>query len=994
MSRMLVGNGLTDRTAHPVARWLIGGLAVLLGCLPVWGQETAVTVLADFESSTVAARIGDTHAVAPGDCRVRNVAIPARGQGALSVEIGATQPRVAVVVDLVFREPMRFSQANRIAAYCWIGDAPIGVAFRLRDSAGQLFETPAQNVTLPNRWVEVASDLTPTALERLQGSTALTFPVQLEALRIVTTRQGRQTVVIDDLQMEHRVAAPDLVAGTFSFDEPTRFYEPGSTVRAAVVLENRSRQVALNTTVKLAWTRADGSVLQTQQANISLPVSGIDYRSTRKLDFSQRVTDAGLYRLVAEVHAPGWPTTNVFETTIAVTPSNRRVARGRSTFFGVRTNLLREPLQDQLLEISVARDMGVNLLALDVPWETLEPKRGNFDFDTLATPLQTIIQRDMAVLLVLTEPPDWVPTDPQERLLAISDALSATLTRFGAGLRNVLVTRETLGEDDPAAHAASLDAIRARLLQRHPDTVVYGPLLVIDSAAQLDIGTLRSGAPDLPRVFQTRGDTATALRDLEAFQARTAYRWQSQDLWLHHAAAVSGTGQTADAEAVLRHYVAAAAAGVGGLLWSDLRDDDNDPARPAQQRGLIRRDFGPRTTMIGYASTAGLLTGLRGTGPVPGTPEGFDSALFVGSTQQIGVLLPPANRILPAVLAPFSSAAGTFTVTDFERRAVPVLTSSYPTLFVTAPRPLFVVLTLERAQSEPHLTLRKPWLRAPSIVFAGENTGFNVELDALQELRRSFLQVRLGREAPIEASFQSASLSANAGDTLTQRITLAPRAEQRFEHVELTLRASIEGQTVEVPLTVRPLSQVRALTAETSLSDPRYRLDALAPVAAGLRPTAEVTLHAAFKGDRLLLAWRIKDDRLIPFAVDENGRTRGDFILVGLAREGHPQHTEARLTVAGTPSILAVHGTPSALLADWRITAEDAPDGFRVVQLNLPISHEFGKPWMADDRLLIATTYSDDDADGFPAVRLHWGRGLDGTGVTTGFRWAVVKNER
>ena len=51
--------------------------------------------------------------------------------------------------------------------------------------------------------------------------------------------------------------------------------------------------------------------------------------------------------------------------------------------FGVYANLFREPIVDQTLEIAVARDLGVQLFALETPWSAIEPKPGASEFRVL-----------------------------------------------------------------------------------------------------------------------------------------------------------------------------------------------------------------------------------------------------------------------------------------------------------------------------------------------------------------------------------------------------------------------------------------------------------------------------------------------------------------------------------------------------------------------------------------------------------------------------------
>ena len=411
---------------------LLATAAIPLHARPGAPTESAVTVLADFEDDSVAASIGKVENVLASDCRTYRNSIPARGQGCLGVDIGATARGVTVVCDLVFREPMRFERAARIAMYAWITEGEFELAFRLRDANNQLYESQPQNLTLHNRWARISAALAPKKLRRLVGTEPLALPIEVVGVRLSTNRLGRQTVLLDDLQIEHPVAPRDLIHGEFELDESTHLYAPGSTIKAAVVLENQSREKELVISVELAWKRPDGTVFAEQRSSVRLPNSGSDYRSYRRLDFSQRIRTPGLYQLVAQARASGWSAPNTFETTVAITPSNRRLARGRSTFFGVRSNLFREPQRDQVTEIDVARDIGVNLLALDLPWSHVEPKSGTFELAWLESVVRAVTQRDMAPMVVITDPPAWLPADlagRQERVTSLLQTLIAHVRR-------------------------------------------------------------------------------------------------------------------------------------------------------------------------------------------------------------------------------------------------------------------------------------------------------------------------------------------------------------------------------------------------------------------------------------------------------------------------------------------------------------------------------------------------------------------------------------
>ena len=957
-------------------------------CGPAWGDEPAVTVLADFEDASVAARIGEVRNVLASDCSAARAPIPARGQGSLTVEIGATARNVSVACDLTFREATRFSQADRVGTFCWINEGENGIAFRIRDARGKIFETPVETVRLAHRWVYVAADLQPDKLQCVRGTEPLTYPIEIQGYRLTTDRLGRQTVYLDDLQVEHRVRPQDLIHGVFEFNEPTRIYEPGSAIAAAVVLENRSREKALSLAVDLAWMGPDGTVLQTQRADVSLPASGTDFRSHRKLDFSQRIREPGLYRLVARARASGWNSPHTVETAIAVTPSNRRVSRGRATFFAVRSNLLREPELDQMLEISVARDIGVNLLALDAPWRLIEPKSGAYDF-TLLDPVIAAVTKDMTAMLVLHERPDWLPADSGARPEQLAQLIIALSNHFGDRLLRYQLDAELLDRPTVLDQLELVRAVRTRVGQPCPKAEVLPPPIPVgDSGPPFDLAGFARDNPGFPLGFQTSGDATVSLRQLQAFRVRGRFEWQSSYWWEHDAEPLGGAGHYSDAEAVLRNYVAAATAGIGSVVWFDLRDDDNNPSNPAAMRGLVQRDFSPRTGLLGFASAAGVLTGCLCVGTVAGTPDAFDSALFVGTNRQVAVLLPQPNCVLPAAVTPRSGKPGQFSVQDFERRERPMLTSSAPPLVPTIPRPLFVTLTFKQTQSEPQIDLARPWLRVPATVFCGSNTRFTVELDALRALLRSYLQVRLPKNAPLESSVSAQALRGPVGETLRQEVRLTAKPGDSFDQAELTLRISLEGDTIELPLTVRPLTDVRPLAPGDEITNPTYRVAELA-APPKQRTTTKATLHCAYTRDALALAIIVDDPRLVPYAVDKSGADTGDQLLLGVAHEGENSLAQVRIMPANAPplTLQPLHTTTPQQIDGWRCDVVAGKSGPRTYRVTIPLRAFGDRALASGDRILLSLRYVDDGADGLPPVPLTWGAGLDGSHSTSNYEW-------
>ncbi|MBU0638220.1 MAG: hypothetical protein KKB50_05085 [Planctomycetes bacterium] len=985
------------RTAAARDWWRLLPLLTLLTALAplpttslCYADEEVVTILADFEDASVAATIGDVQGVSAADCAARlQLNPPAIGYSCLGVNIGATVPRVSVACDLRFRVPTRFEQAERVATFCYIDHDALELTFRIRDALGQVFETTTHTVAQRIRWVRVAAELSPRQLRRIQGSAPLAWPIEIQGYRITTTRIGRQTVYLDDLQVEHRVAPVDMIRGHFVFGEPTRMYRPGSWVNVQVVLENRSRKRTIRPSVELAWTRADGSVLQTQRSSVNLPASGEEgYRSQQALDFAQPLERPGLYRLVARVRAADWRAPNVFETAIAVTPNNRHLPRGRSTFFGLRTNLLREPRTDQLLEIALARDLGVHLLAIDMPWRLIETKPDHYDFEPLDPLIEAITSRNMAALVTLTEPPAWLTGTPQAFAERRTKLLAALARRYNERVSYYQLAEDTLPEAAPADRNAALETLQQHLRTLSASVSLIAPAHRVSATDDATAAPL-TAVPQAQYLqsFATSGDAAIALAALDAFAQARGFTWQRSDWWEHSAEPLVGAGHFYEAEAVLRHYVHAAASGAGSVIWFDLRDDDNDPANPGAFRGLVRRDFSPKTPLLGYATTVGMLTGLRYAGPVLGTPREFESALFIGGDRQVAVVLPRQNELLPAVLAPIQGVPGVLTALDFERRPQPLLRSDAPPLLPTPTRPVFITLTLENAQPEPQLALARPWLRAPARVFCGTDTEFTLEIDAPQPLRRSYLQLQLPPHSPVQSSFSARSLSAAAGETLQHviRLTSPPGAE--FDQTQLDLRLSLEGRALSIPIEVRPLSMVQPFAPGTEITDGTYRLGKLAADTEG-EPSATATVFAAYEPSKLHLALAVMDDRHVAFRSESVERSRGDEFLCGLAVPGQAGRTAARIVPTSSGATLdPVYGTPPQALRGWRCTTNEAQTGQPHVYRLTILARLLGqKSLTAGTRVLVSVIYRDDDDNGLPATLLNWGGGVDGGRSTEDYR--------
>ncbi len=954
----------------------------------VTADELAYTVLADFEDDSTAASIGAVRNVLAGDCKLTRESIPARGQGCLALEIGATRADASVVCELRFRKPVRFARAHRVATYCWINSGSFDLAFLVRSANGKPYETAPQRVADLHRWGRVSAPL--NSLTPVRHKAPLAWPIEFTGYRVTAHNLGKQNIYIDDLLIEHEVPSHELVRGEFELDEPTHIYEPGARAGVAVVLENQSREQALSLSVELAWTRPDGTVLERQRSAVTLQPSGEDFRSRRNLDFTQRVSEPGLYRLVAKARSRGWRAAQQFETAIAVTPSNRQLSRGRSTFFGMRSNLLREPAIDRALEVQLARDMGVNLLAIDAPWRRLEPKSGTFELGSLLATIDAIIERDMAPFVVLTDLPDWAARDPARRRAQLATLLTQLAERLGQRVERYLITDSVLSSTETGASLALLQELSETVRAQHDFVTLYPPVIDVTRAGLArEVADLVKRDPEATLVFATSGNSHDALAQLEVFRQSGGFLWQPSHCWWHDAAPLGHAGGYLDAEAVLRHYVGAAVAGVGTLIWSDLRDDDHNPADPIDMGGVVRRDFSPKATLLGYVAAAGQLTGYRCIGPVTGTPAAFESGLFIGSNRQVAVLIPQANQVLPGLLSPDRLAAGEFDVLNFERQRQPLLRSAAPPLVPTGAHPLFVALNLREPQPEPAMRLQPPWLRVPRTAFCGVGERCSVRIAAPFALTRSYLQVLKPDDAPYESSITTQTLAAEANDELTVDIALNA-LEDHFERSDMTLRVAIEGRRFDVPIDVRRLRTIPRMAVGDRLSEASHCL-AIGQNKDQGAASAAMQVFGGYAKDAITLRCVIEDDRATTARVSPDGQITGDHLQLGIVRAGRRRPLEMWVPLRDGDSLRALSGGDHTALEACSCIRSELPDGRTALDIRVAASALDAGSFRAGDRLRVAAAYVDDDDDGFAAQLVSWGNGLDGSASTDGYCWLELE---
>lgn len=921
----------------PASALLLGTCAALLAA-PVAAQAPVpvVTMLADFDDDSIGLAIGETTRVAPVDCHAKRVSIPARGSGSLALEIGATQPGASVVCDLSPRVATRFQQADRAGAFVWLANEKVRLAFRVRDDADVLFETATLTAGGEPRWLLVETGLGPDALKPVGGDARPVFPIRLVGVRVELSRAGKCVVNLDEVHVAHRVVARDSVRGDMSFDNPTRIFTPGAVVAALVNIENCSRSQTVSVACDLTWLRADGRVLKSQRrSGIELHASSADYRSRQPIDFSLRIPEPGLYRLVARVRAAGWTAPAVFESSIAVTPSNRNLSRGRQTFFGVRSRMLYESLADEQLELDLARALGVQLLALDVPWRELQPRADVVRLARLDALIEACIARDIAPMLCLADPPEWVRA-PGASLPDAQASLLADLARhYGQRARLFQVVGGAADE------ARQLERAAASLRQVHADCVVLPRTPVGPDAA--------TAAARLFAVSETAAD-ALAARDA----AGTRSGCGADDWWEFRAPPELGAGDADQAQRALRYFLRAAQAGVRGVIWSELRDRDNDPRRAEDLRGLVRRDFSPRNRLFGFAAAVGLLGGLHHVGPLTGAPPQFESAVFVGAKRQVAALIPIPGAETPALLAPVALAPGELAMEDAGRVRRPWLVES-PLMVTTTSGLQFLTLQTRNAFPDAQIALSRPVVELPRLLWLATRGELALIARPAGAWRSSFVRV-LPADGPIRGPKSAIVLSGPADEPIRRTIELRAAAAG-FQSTSITLRFSIEGRSFEVPVVVGEQVPVRRLASGTDVTDGRYRVGQLR----GPTPDAG-DVHAAFTSDELRIAFRVPDDRRVPFSRTFEGIPRGDHVR--LIASGDPGGAPVRQLLGASENLgnssAAGKPAPEASSASTVVLASIAAPALGYAQL------------VAEKTIMIAAEFVDED-DGPEVVPLRFG---------------------
>lgn len=934
-----------------------------------------MTVLADFETESVATAIGAVQNVRAADCVLKQSrGLAYNSQWRLETIIGATAPNATVECNFQFRADSRFENLDRIAVWCWLQSGEIEVTYRLRDRNGRLFETRGVAHRAYPSWQRLVVDAGQAALLAIGDAAAQTAgpaeaPLEFASLKIVSRQVGRQEIFFDNLEVEHRVATQEMIRGEYVFDEPTQLYPPGALVSTYLNLENISRSEQLRLSVELEWLRSDGRALATQRGAMTLPPSGDRFRSYQRVDFSQKIADAGLYRLVARVRGQNWPAPATFETSIAVTPSNRNLPRGRSTFFGVRTNLLREPRVDQELEIRVAREIGAQLLALDAPWEQLERSQDRYDFSALAPVVKSVAERDMALLLALTQPPDWLPGDAAARLERQGLLIERLVAEFGQQANRV----QPLWGD-----AAALGPLQARVREKDASAAVFGALSLAAKDLVSQLKSLREAG--VLTIVASDGELAPVEARWAELTGANSNISEKVVHWQHSLAPLAGAGGISDAVKVLRHCVQAARSDAGGVIWLDLRDDDNDARQPEKLTGLVRRDFSPKTPLLGLATATGMLSGLIYAGPLRGADEAtFESAVFIGGARQVALLIPRPHRPRPALLAPLGGVPGALALVDFERRAQALTPTGAPLLIPCPDAPIFLTLDATQAQAAAEILLAEPWLRMPAQVLVGQTGQFAIELTLPRAVKRGYLRVAPPAGAAVRSKFEAKALKGEAGEIVRVDVELERVSQDDFQPLTLAVSLALDQSTFEFPVTVRGALAAPRATTGANLVDQRYRCAVLRSPAADAKSSPTAPLHVAYEPGRLVLA--------LPLIPALGSTPRVDL---GVAMEGQEAIAEATiLPVESKATIERRRGTPAEALRGWRAEVISAADGGRWLRLEVSARALGVEKLAAGEHCLLGMSVSS------PAMAepLGWGTISDDEPSSRGYGWIRLSAE-
>ncbi|MCA9245255.1 MAG: hypothetical protein KDA32_14965, partial [Phycisphaerales bacterium] len=434
-----------------------------------------VSVLADFEADDFLTSAEGLVASVPTDWTIEPAAIPARGQRSLAITAASTKPNPGAVIRLQYRNPARFEQADLVSARAWLNQGAAQVAFVVEDALGRSFSTTPADIGGVRRWAELRSKLDRDALGKPRGQTPdaapdiepVQWPLEIVGIEVRFAGAGRHTLYFDDFEIEHDVAPIDIVRGEFFTDRMSPVVDDGAEARFVFSLENRSKTEPVNGALDLTLYAPDGAKIAEERRTVTLPPKGADYRSKQTFPFSRATEDAGFYRAVARLTSGATPSVE-WSHGLIVLPQRPDAVRGRDQLFGVRAALFDQTPVDRLFEIEAAAALGAHLIAIETPWDLIQPRNDPPSLDELERLAKWAIDRRLEPMIVLTRPPSGLPAgEPganQERLLA------AIVGRLGRGVRHYQLASEPGVDMNKVAMR-----VRAKLASLLDDVVILAP---------------------------------------------------------------------------------------------------------------------------------------------------------------------------------------------------------------------------------------------------------------------------------------------------------------------------------------------------------------------------------------------------------------------------------------------------------------------------------------------------------------------------------------
>ncbi|WP_238422462.1 cellulase family glycosylhydrolase [Gordonia sp. 'Campus'] len=294
-------------------------------------------------------------------------------------------------------------------------------------------------------------------------------------------------------------------------------------------------------------------------------------------------------------------------------------------------------------ELSVAEDLGMWAVRIDVDWSVVEPRRGQRNWAPIDRVVNAVVAHGMCPLGLVTYTPLWAaragdfprnshyrPADPQ----VFASFAAAAAQRYSASIAVWEIWNEPnlanywLPRANSTEYGRLLAASYSAIKRAVPGTAVISGGLAPGTDNGRDIAPLtfvrnlyQSGFNDSLDALGVHPYTYPALpNDPAAASWSTAARmWDMRDvmvaagdgdksIWMTEFGAPTGTGTNAVSEDVQAQSIAIAmgaqndAPWLGPLFVYSLRDAGTDPNNLEHNFGLVRRDWTPKQAYTMLAS--------------------------------------------------------------------------------------------------------------------------------------------------------------------------------------------------------------------------------------------------------------------------------------------------------------------------------------------------------------------------------------------------------